>query len=49
MFEATNTTFAPWTIIKANKKGKARIETIEHILKTIPYTTKINYTEQAQE
>lgn len=40
MFETTNTLTAPWTIIKANKKSKARIETIEHILETLPYEKK---------
>lgn len=40
MFETTNTSTAPWIIIKANKKSKARIETIEHILKILPYEKK---------
>lgn len=40
MFEQTNTDIAPWTIIKANKKTKARIEAIEHILSVIPYNPK---------
>ncbi|MGB5555755.1 MAG: polyphosphate kinase 2 [Flavobacteriaceae bacterium] len=40
MFEQTNTELAPWTIIKANKKTKARIEAIEHILASIPYDKK---------
>ncbi len=37
MFETTNTELAPWNIIDANKKSTARLQTIEHILKTIPY------------
>lgn len=37
MFEATNTQLAPWTVIEANKKTKARIAAINHILRTIPY------------
>jgi len=37
MFEATNTELAPWTIIDANKKPKARLEAISHILSNIPY------------
>lgn len=37
MFETTNTDFAPWKIIKANKKGPARLEAIKYILNTIPY------------
>lgn len=40
MFDKTNTTKAPWIIIKANKKTKARIEVIEHILSRIPYLPK---------
>ncbi len=37
MFEHTNTELAPWTIIKANRKSKARLEVIQHILNNIPY------------
>jgi len=37
MFEATNTDYAPWTIIDANKKSVARMEVINHILRSIPY------------
>ena len=37
MFDNTNSEHAPWTIIDANKKAPARLEAIEHILKTIPY------------
>ena len=37
MFEATNTKLAPWHIIDANKKTKARLEAIAHILEKIPY------------
>ena len=37
MFEVTDTELAPWKIIDANKKSKARLEAIEHILATIPY------------
>lgn len=40
MFGKTNTKRAPWKIIKANKKTKARIEAIEHILKVLPYEVK---------
>ncbi|MCW5518219.1 polyphosphate kinase 2 [Aureitalea sp. L0-47] len=40
MFEKTNTELAPWHIIKANKKTKARIETIEKILELVPYLPK---------
>jgi polyphosphate kinase 2 len=37
MFEKTNTEIAPWTIIKANRKTQARIDSINLILKRIPY------------
>lgn len=37
MFEETSTLHAPWTIIDANHKFSARLEAIDHILKTIPY------------
>lgn len=40
MFNKTNTDFAPWKIFKANKKSKARIESLEYILNKIPYTVK---------
>ncbi len=40
MQKRTNTKYAPWKIIKANKKTKARINAIEHILSTIPYDNK---------
>ncbi|WP_223032623.1 polyphosphate kinase 2 [Hanstruepera marina] len=40
MFDKTNTKLAPWVVVKANKKTKARIETIEHLLDVIPYDPK---------
>jgi polyphosphate kinase len=40
MFEKTNTSIAPWKVIKANKKTKARIEAIEHILGKTPYENR---------
>jgi len=40
MFEKTNTELAPWIIIKANRKSKARIEVIQKILELIPYDSK---------
>ncbi len=40
MFKRTNTKTCPWIIIKANKKGKARLEVIERILDIIPYDSK---------
>jgi polyphosphate kinase 2 len=40
MFAKTDTKIAPWKVIKANRKTRARIEVIEHFLKVIPYDTK---------
>ncbi|PQB05548.1 polyphosphate kinase 2 [Aureitalea marina] len=40
MFEHTNTLQAPWLIIQANRKTKARVEAMEHILNLIPYKPK---------
>lgn len=40
MFEKTNTELAPWIIIKANRKSRARIEAIQKILELIPYDAK---------
>lgn len=37
MFEETNSDHAPWKIVDANNKPKARLEVINHILETIPY------------
>ncbi len=37
MFEKTNTEHAPWVIIDANEKSKARLGAIEHVLQTIPF------------
>ncbi|WP_299311927.1 polyphosphate kinase 2 [uncultured Aquimarina sp.] len=37
MFEHTNTKKSPWIIIEADKKTKARIEAIQHVLDEIPY------------
>lgn len=40
MFELTHTKKAPWKIIDANKKYKARVEAMEYILSKIPYDDK---------
>ena len=40
MFKKTHTKTAPWVIVKANKKTKARIEAIEHLLSAMPYLPK---------
>jgi polyphosphate kinase len=37
MFEKTNTESSPWKIIRANRKTEARVNVINHILKSIPY------------
>ncbi len=38
MFAQTDTEANPWIVIEANKKMKARVETIRHILDLVPYT-----------
>lgn len=35
MFEKTNSDYAPWKVIKANKKGLARLEAIRYIIKQV--------------
>ncbi len=37
MFGHSNTSHAPWKIIKANRKGRARIQAIKHILSRMDY------------
>jgi len=37
VFEKNNDGGIPWRVIRANKKTYARVETINHILKSIPY------------
>ena len=37
MFDTTDTETAPWIIIKANRKSRARLEAIKHLLNIIPY------------
>ena len=37
MFEKTDTNYAPWVVIKANKKMRARVEVIKNLLEIIPY------------
>jgi len=41
MFMASHTDFAPWTIIHSDKKKKARLNCIKHILKQVDYPEKI--------
>lgn len=40
MVEKTHTDFAPWTIVKANDKRRARLNIIRHILHAIDYEGK---------
>lgn len=39
MFDKTHTEFAPWIIIKANRKSRARVEVVERLLELIPYNS----------
>ncbi|UTW45596.1 polyphosphate kinase 2 [bacterium SCSIO 12696] len=40
MFFYTDTADAPWTIIKSNDKKRARLNTMEHFLASLPYDGK---------
>lgn len=40
MFEETNSEHAPWEIIDANRKTKARLKAITYVLNNIPYQEK---------
>ena len=37
MFKATDTSFAPWYIVRSDDKKRARLNTIAHLLKLIPH------------
>jgi hypothetical protein len=37
MLEATDTDTAPWHIVRSDDKKRARLNTIAHLLKQIPY------------
>jgi polyphosphate kinase 2 len=37
MLKATDTQFAPWYIVRSDDKKRARLNTITHLLKSIPY------------
>ena len=41
MFAITDTEKSPWKVIKANRKTEARVNTINHILKSIQYSKDI--------
>ena len=38
MFEATNTKYAPWYIVRSDDKRRARLNCVRHLLDQIPYT-----------
>lgn len=40
MLEATHTEFAPWTVIRANDKRRARLNLVRHMLKKMDYDGK---------
>ena len=40
MFSKTHTSFAPWIIVKANDKKKARLESMRYVLSILPYDGK---------
>jgi hypothetical protein len=40
MLDKTHTDDAPWTVVRANDKRRARINVIQHILKSIDYEGK---------
>jgi polyphosphate kinase 2 len=39
MFQATDTNFAPWHVLRSNDKRRARLNLITHFLDQIPYKT----------
>jgi polyphosphate kinase 2 len=39
MFEATDTDFAPWHVVRSNDKRRARLNLVTHLLEQIPYRT----------
>ncbi len=40
MFRYTDTSYAPWTVVKSDDKKRARLNCIRHMLNAIPYTNK---------
>ena len=40
MFSKTHTSYSPWIIVQANDKKKARLESMRHLLSTLPYDGK---------
>ena len=37
MFQATDTSWAPWYVVRSDDKKRARLNLITHLLKQIPY------------
>lgn len=37
MFDHTHSEKSPWVVLEADRKTKARVQAIEHVLKTVPY------------
>lgn len=42
MFSRTHTSYSPWTIVKANDKKQARLESIRYALSVLDYDGKEN-------
>jgi polyphosphate kinase 2 len=40
MFAATDTTYAPWTVVKSNDKKRGRLEAMRHVLSQFDYDDK---------
>ncbi|MFB9613760.1 polyphosphate kinase 2 [Kutzneria kofuensis] len=40
MFRATDTEYAPWTVVKSNDKKRARVEAMRHVLSLVDYEDK---------
>jgi polyphosphate kinase 2 len=40
MFRATDTDYAPWTVVKSNDKKRARVEAMRHVLSLVDYEDK---------
>lgn len=46
MLSKTHTAFAPWLIVKANDKKRARLESIRYVLSLFPYNGKVSEVSQ---
>ncbi|XIF83767.1 polyphosphate kinase 2 [Kutzneria buriramensis] len=40
MFRATDTDYAPWTVVKSNDKKRARVEAMRHVLSLVDFEDK---------